>query len=61
MEFWFLAAVATGLLCWGHLISSDIVDLIAQILFNLWKEDTLGFTVHHPELIMLKKIKSYRH
>ncbi len=28
----------------------------------LWKEDTLGFTMHHPELIMLlKKIKSYRH
>ncbi len=26
----------------------------------LWKEDPLGFTIHHPELIMLKKIKSYR-
>ncbi len=25
----------------------------------LWKEP-LGFTIHHPELIMLKKIKSYR-
>ncbi len=35
MEFWFLAAVASGLLSWGHLISSDIVDLIAQILFKL--------------------------
>ncbi len=23
----------------------------------LWKEDTLGFTMHHPELIMLKKKK----
>ncbi len=22
-EFWFLAAVASGLLSWGHLISSD--------------------------------------
>ena len=31
MEFWFLAAVASGLLSWGHLISSDIVDLIAQL------------------------------
>jgi len=30
MEFWFLAAVASGLLSWGHLISSDIVDLIAN-------------------------------
>ncbi len=35
MEFWFLAAVASGLLSWGHLISSDIADLIAQILFKL--------------------------
>ncbi len=35
MEFWFLAAVASGLLSWGHLISSDIIDLIAQILFKL--------------------------
>ncbi len=26
----------------------------------LFKEDPLGFTIHHPELIMLKKIKSYR-
>ncbi len=26
----------------------------------LCKEDPLGFTIHHPELIMLKKIKSYR-
>ncbi len=29
MEFWFLAAVASGLLSWGHLITSDIADLIA--------------------------------
>ncbi len=35
MAFWVLAAVASGLLSWGHLISSDIVDLIAQILFKL--------------------------
>ena len=35
VEFWFLAAVASGLLSWGHFISSDIVDLIAQILFKL--------------------------
>ncbi len=35
MEFWFLAAVASGLLSWGHFISSDIVDLIAQILLEL--------------------------
>ncbi len=35
MAFWFLAAVASGLLSWGHLISSDIIDLIAQIPFQL--------------------------
>ncbi len=35
MEFWFLSDVASGLLSWGHLISSDIVELIAQILFKL--------------------------
>ncbi len=35
IEFWFLAVVASGLLSWGHFISSDIVDLIAQILFKL--------------------------
>ncbi len=34
MEFWFLAAVAYGLLSWRHLFSSDIVDLMAQILFK---------------------------
>ncbi len=32
MEFRFLAAVSSGLLSWGHFISSDTVDLIAQIL-----------------------------
>ncbi len=35
MEFSFLAAVASGLLRWGHFISSTIIDLIAQILFKL--------------------------
>ncbi len=35
MEFGFLVAVASGLLSWGHFISSDIVDLIAQILLEL--------------------------
>ncbi len=35
MEFWFLAVVASGLLSWGHIISSYITDLIAQILFKL--------------------------
>ncbi len=34
MEFWFLAAVASGLLSWT-LNFSNIVDLIAQILFKL--------------------------
>ncbi len=35
MEFWFLAALASGLLSWGHFISSDIVDLIEHKLFEL--------------------------
>ncbi len=39
MEFWFLAAVASGLLSWGHLISSNINDLIAQILFKLNRDE----------------------
>ncbi len=39
MEFWFLAAVASGLLSRGHLISSDINDLIAQILFKLNRDE----------------------
>ncbi len=34
MEFSCLAAVASGLLNWGHFISSTIIDLIAQILFK---------------------------
>ncbi len=37
MQLWFLAAVASGLLSLGHFISSDIVDLIEQILFNKLK------------------------
>ncbi len=35
MEFWFLDAVASGMLSWGIFISSKIIDLIAQILFKL--------------------------
>ncbi len=35
MEFWFLGVFASGLLSWGHFISSKINDLIAQILFKL--------------------------
>ncbi len=34
-EFRFLATVTFDLLSWGHLISSNIVNLIAQILFEL--------------------------
>ncbi len=34
MEFWFLATVAFCLLSWGHFISGNTVDLIAQILFE---------------------------
>ncbi len=39
MEFWFLAAVASGLLSWGHFISSNIVDLIEQKPFELTELD----------------------
>ncbi len=35
MDFSFLAAVASGLLSWGHFISSKIIDLIALILLKL--------------------------
>ncbi len=35
MEFRFLVAFASGLLSWGHFLSSDIVDLIAKILLEL--------------------------
>ncbi len=35
IEFWFLAAVASGLLSWGLFISSNITDLIEQIIFKL--------------------------
>ncbi len=35
IEFWFLAAISSGLLDWGHFISSDIIGLIAHILFKL--------------------------
>ncbi len=31
----YLAAVASGMLSWGIFISSNIIDLIAQILFKL--------------------------
>ncbi len=48
MEFWFLAAVASGLLSWGHLISSNIVDLIEQKLF--WTE--LSWTMPSLNSIM---------
>ncbi len=34
-----LAAVASGLLSWGHFISSTIIDLIAQIYLNWTKLD----------------------
>ncbi len=46
-EFWFLAVVASGLLSWGHFISSDITDLIAQILFKL-NDDITEFNNEMP-------------
>ncbi len=49
MEFWFLAAVASGLLSWGHLISSNIVDLIEQKLLN-WTELDDAITEFNNEM-----------
>ncbi len=46
-QFWFLAVVASGLLSWGHFISSDITDLIAQILFKL-NDDITEFNTEMP-------------
>ncbi len=50
MEFWFLAAVASGLLSWGHLISSNIVDLIEQKLFELTELDDFAITEFNNEM-----------
>ncbi len=49
MEFWFLAAVASGLLSWGHFISSNIVDLIEQKLLN-WTELDDAITEFNNEM-----------
>jgi len=39
MEFGFPVTVASGLLSWGHLIFSDIIDLTAQTqLYENWTE-----------------------
>ncbi len=54
MKFWFLAAVASGLLSWGHLISSNIVDVIAQTLFN-WTEQDNDITEFNNEMSLAEK------
>ncbi len=53
MEFWFLAAVASGLLSWGHFISSNIVDLIEQKLLN-WTELDDAITEFNNEMPLMK-------
>ncbi len=55
MEFWFLAAAASGLLSWGHLISSNIIDLIAQILFKLNTELDDDITKFNNEMPLNEK------
>ncbi len=60
MEFSFLAAVASGLLSWGHFISSNIIDFIAQTLFKLnwagrWSVKSCHFTLltHYFPILIL--------
>ncbi len=45
-------AVASGLLSWGHIISSDIVDLIAQILLKFSLDTKLNWTMTSLNSIM---------
>ncbi len=46
---------------WKFMVTSPDFSVPHTQLWCLWKEDPLAFTIHHPELIMLKNIKSYRH
>ncbi len=50
MEFSFLAAVASGLLSWGHFISSTIIDLIAQIYYLNWTKLDNAITKFNNEM-----------
>ncbi len=44
MEFWFLAAIASGLLSWGQFLYSDIVEYMALLL--LWVPRRRNATLH---------------
>ncbi len=59
MEFWFLAVVASGLLSWGHFISSDITDLIAQILILNWTELDNDITEFNNEMPLTQKLACF--
>ncbi len=48
MEFWFLAAVASGLLSWGHFISSTIIDLHRYYL--IWTKLDNAITKFNNEM-----------
>ncbi len=40
-------------------VNGDFSELHKQF-WRLFKEDPLGFTIHHPNLIMLKKINGLK-
>ncbi len=54
----FLATVSSGLLSWGHLISSTIIDLIAQILFKLNWDGWCRHTIQQWKLNWKLSVKS---
>ncbi len=52
-KFWFVAVVTSGLLSWGHFISSNITDLIAEILFEHELDDAI--TEFNNEVLLTQK------
>ncbi len=49
MEFWFLAVVASGLLSWGHFISSNIMTWLHRYYLN-WTELDNDITEFNNEM-----------
>ncbi len=58
----YLALLKPALSILGLTVEKNLPNLIITTGadFSVLHTQSLGFTVHHPELIMLKKIKSYR-
>ncbi len=59
MEFWFIAAVASGLLSWGHLISSDIVTWLHRYLN--WTELDDDITEFNNEMPLTLSVVSLKY